>query len=236
MSPEALQDVPTGEPHKPLSDRERQLIEFASNGFTDTAIANRLGISEATVATYWGRIRSKYGPLPRPELIAILVREKYEEEIDSLKSENNKLLRDLRQTDGSRNGAPDDFFRDVLESVMDAVLVVDSQGTIDWINSAAVSLFGYDRASVTGKHISALVPERYRKIHSQHVANYFSAPSKCNMAEHSTTFALSKDGEEIAIAATLAPVETDGQTLVVCAVRPLSSISAGVLRARAKAR
>src|SRR5262245_36101632 len=45
-----------------LSERERQLIELAAEGHTDASIANELGISEATVSTYWGRVRIKIGP------------------------------------------------------------------------------------------------------------------------------------------------------------------------------
>ena len=45
-----------------LSPRELQLIEYATQGLTDTAIALKLGISEATVGTYWGRVRIKIGP------------------------------------------------------------------------------------------------------------------------------------------------------------------------------
>ena len=58
-----------------LSPREQQLITMAGEGLTDTAIANRLGISEATVNTYWGRIRVKLGPHNRTELVAIALRD-----------------------------------------------------------------------------------------------------------------------------------------------------------------
>src|SRR5579862_2918436 len=69
-----------------LSPREQQLIAMAGEGLTDTAIANSLGISEATVNTYWGRIRVKLGPHNRTELVAIALREEYEQRIEELKA------------------------------------------------------------------------------------------------------------------------------------------------------
>jgi len=40
-----------------LSVRERQVLSLAARGETDQGIANRLGISPATVNSYWVRIR-----------------------------------------------------------------------------------------------------------------------------------------------------------------------------------
>lgn len=217
--------MPEGGAHKPLSEREHQLIELASNGFTDSAIAHRLGISEATVATYWGRIRMKYGPLPRPELIAHAVREQYEDEIESLKKENHALVRSLRQS-GGKAASNQDFFREVLDSAADAVIVVDQDGTIDWVNSTTAEVFGYEKSEIVGKHISVLIPDRFRTIHKQHLASFFSDPDRKAMADHTTTYALTKDTDEIPVAATLSPVETDGQALAVCVVRPLSPVAA----------
>ncbi|HVT12421.1 MAG TPA: LuxR C-terminal-related transcriptional regulator [Fimbriimonadaceae bacterium] len=58
-----------------LSQREQQILTYATKGLTDQAMANALGISRATVTTYWGRIRTKLGALGRTELVARYVRE-----------------------------------------------------------------------------------------------------------------------------------------------------------------
>ncbi len=214
-------------PRTPLSERERQLIELASTGFTDAAIAYRLGIGVGTVATYWNRIRVKYGPFSRVELIAHAVKGQYEDEISSLKEQNDSLVQSLGRWEGS--GAKDvrnDFYREVVESAGDAILVVDESGTIVWTNQAADGLFGYDQAELAGKHMALLIPDRYRKVHEQHVKDFFASPVTHTMAEPSTASAVLKNGEEVAIALTLAAVVTGGRPLAVCTVRPLSSIAA----------
>lgn len=42
-----------------LSEREIQVIRFAAMGLTDKEMAHRLGVSLATIRTYWERLRVK---------------------------------------------------------------------------------------------------------------------------------------------------------------------------------
>lgn len=67
-----------------LSQRERQILVYATAGLTDQAMANKLGISRATVTTYWGRIRTKFGAYGRTELVANYVREQANQRNESL--------------------------------------------------------------------------------------------------------------------------------------------------------
>jgi PAS domain S-box-containing protein len=198
---------------------------------TDVAIATKLGISEATVATYWVRIRMKYGPLSRPELVAHAVREQYENEVEGLKEENHVLMESLLQGKSKGSKIEADIFREALEAAADAILLVDEGGTIEWANSAATEVFGFSKAEMEGHPLSILVPERFRKTHTGRMREYVKEPSKRRMSEHSTTFALTKDGEERPVAATLAPMSTAGGTYVVCVVRPLSAVAAKLIGA-----
>src|SRR5579885_1211796 len=75
-----------------LSPREKQLLEFAVAGYTDQAISNKLGISLATIGTYWGRVRIKFGPYNRTELVAIYLKSEAEETLTKLRAENSTLL------------------------------------------------------------------------------------------------------------------------------------------------
>lgn len=54
-----------------LSPRERQVLSLASAGLLDKQIANELGITLNTLRTYWARIRSKVGEVPRSALAAL---------------------------------------------------------------------------------------------------------------------------------------------------------------------
>jgi DNA-binding CsgD family transcriptional regulator len=53
-----------------LSPKEREILRRAMIGLTDKAIAQELGISPATVKSYWVRIRQKVGGFTRTQAVA----------------------------------------------------------------------------------------------------------------------------------------------------------------------
>lgn len=61
-----------------LSPREEEIVELASEGLTNEAIAYRLGLSIATVNTYWIRIKLKTGGSGRTDAVANFFKEKAE--------------------------------------------------------------------------------------------------------------------------------------------------------------
>jgi len=114
-----------------LSERELQLLVHATRGLTDQAIANELGISLATIATYWGRIRIKLGPLNRTELVARYLEYKSTEEIFLLLNEASMLRRQLETT------KTEDFeLMLALNHLPDAVALVDEQANYIYVNGA----------------------------------------------------------------------------------------------------
>src|SRR5579871_4602637 len=131
----------TERPIPDFSPRERQLLEFAAEGLTDTAIANRLGISEATVGTYWGRVRIKLGPYSRTELVAIVLRAEREAAVEALRQENAGLVKRVQELVNANQTA---MFQEFIESAPDAMILVDDSGCIQHANKAACDLFGYD--------------------------------------------------------------------------------------------
>jgi DNA-binding CsgD family transcriptional regulator/PAS domain-containing protein len=56
-----------------LSSREQQVLSLAAEGFIDKEISSELGVSLNTLRTYWSRIRSKAGEVPRSALAVAYV-------------------------------------------------------------------------------------------------------------------------------------------------------------------
>src|SRR5581483_9131933 len=54
-------------------------------------------------------------------------------------------------------------FRLLLESLPDALVVIDRDGVIVMLNGRTEELFGYHREELLGQAIESLVPERFRK-------------------------------------------------------------------------
>src|SRR5687768_1977190 len=79
-------------------------------------------------------------------------------------------------------------------------------GIIIFASERVNQIFGYIFNELEGKTVADLMPESYRKRHSQHLHNYSKIPTYRNMGEHGQTLkGLKKDGTEFDIKISLEP-------------------------------
>ena len=206
-----------------LSNRERQILLLAAKGLTDAGIAQKLGISVATVGTYWGRIRGKSGQHSRTELVANFLREKVQHSIDELRQENECLAAELESKSKAIDSAKATLepLKRVLGGAPDAIMLINDQGIIEYANEQAESLFGYEHLELNGGSVKQLIPKRYHGIHTNHRRNYLANPTKRRMGDHYGTSALRKDGTEILTVNTLSAVRTASSVIVTVIIRPI---------------
>jgi len=62
--------------------------------------------------------------------------------------------------------------RSVLETVPDAMIVIDPKGVIQSFSHAAVRLFGYTAEEAIGRNVSSLMPQPYRVQHDGYLKRY----------------------------------------------------------------
>jgi two-component system sensor kinase FixL len=110
----------------------------------------------------------------------------------------------------------------LLESVPDAMVIVDDRGEVRHVNAIAERLFGWSRDELVGKPIEALLPSRFRDQHHGHRAAYNAAPRSRPMGLGLDLSALRKDGTEFACEISLSPIEVDGRPCVIAAVRDVT--------------
>ena len=60
--------------------------------------------------------------------------------------------------------------RSILETVPDAMVVIDSAGSILSFSAAAERMFGYAEAEVVGKNVKMLMPSPYHGEHDRYLA------------------------------------------------------------------
>lgn len=109
-----------------------------------------------------------------------------------------------------------------LETVPDAIVAVEPDGTIVQINSQTEALFGYQRNELIGQKIEMLVPERARREHREHRTAFVHAPKVRRMGADLDLKGRRRDGSEFDVEISLSPVTTDGGTLVLSAIRDVS--------------
>lgn len=113
-------------------------------------------------------------------------------------------------------------FRNLLESAPDAIVIVDSAGRIQLVNTQAEKLFAYAREEMIGKPIEMLMPQRFQDQHVGHRRGYSASPRPREMGVGLELSGRRKDGTEFPIEISLSPIETGEGTLVSSAIRDIT--------------
>lgn len=111
-----------------------------------------------------------------------------------------------------------------LETLPDAMLLVDNSGKIALANSQAGAMFGYKSDELQGQSVQILVPEIKRETHVGYMAGFLANPKRRMMGTVMELSGRRKDGGECPVDIMLSPIELDGTQFVVCAVRDITQI------------
>lgn len=117
---------------------------------------------------------------------------------------------------------PEKYLRPILDSAPDALIVIDSQGSIILANVQAERLFGYPGGKLVGRPIELLIPERLQAAHRAHRADYSNSPRTRPMGLGLCLNGRRQDGSEFPAEISLAPVETEQGMLVTATVRDVT--------------
>jgi PAS domain S-box-containing protein len=109
-----------------------------------------------------------------------------------------------------------------IESLADGVVVTDEKGTIVFVNRRVESMLGFARNEMLGQKVEMLLPERHRKIHTDHRAEFHSRPARREMGTGLELLARRKDGAELPVEVSLSPMDTEEGPVVVSTVREIS--------------
>jgi len=113
-------------------------------------------------------------------------------------------------------------FRLVVEAAPSAMIMVNTDGCINLVNTQAEAVFGYSRQELLGRPIETLVPERFRSHHMGYRHGYLGEARARPMGAERELFGLRKDGTEVPIEIGLNPIQTAEGLLVLASIIDIS--------------
>lgn len=88
----------------------------------------------------------------------------------------------------------DAHLESILDTVIDATVVIDVEGRIQSFNGSAVRQFGYQPEEVIGANVSMLMPEPYRGHHDAYLMRYLTTGEKRIIGSDRVVVGRRKDG------------------------------------------
>ena len=113
-------------------------------------------------------------------------------------------------------------FQLIVESSPNAIVLVNKEGKIAYVNNQTEKLFGYGKGELIGNRVEQLIPARFTKAHPAFVEMFFKTPSVRAMGAGRELFAMRKDKTEFPIEIGLNPVVTVDGTLVLASIIDIS--------------
>ncbi len=114
------------------------------------------------------------------------------------------------------------LLRSILETIPDAMVVIDGHGHILLFSTAAERLFGYTFAEVEGQNVSMLMPSPYREAHDSYLARYMTTGERRIIGIGRIVVGLRKDGATFPMELQVGEVEHPGHRMFTGFVRDLT--------------
>ncbi len=115
-----------------------------------------------------------------------------------------------------------EIYRQMFQMTPNAVIISDQNRKIQTVNIQAEKILGYSPGELTGLFIDDLIPERFREDHKRRYQKYLGAPEVRLMSSRSDLIAIRKDGGEINVEISLAPLSIRGEFLVLMTIRDVT--------------
>jgi len=114
-------------------------------------------------------------------------------------------------------------YRVAVESIMDGMIVIDSNGLITTFNPSAEKMFGWSSEEMLGKRLDRLMPNKFRANHQKNVLSYFATGKPNGAIERIIELpALRKNGEEFMTEVSLSAAAVSDKSYVLAVIRDIS--------------
>jgi len=120
-------------------------------------------------------------------------------------------------------------YRAIVETAVEAIMTVDTRGTIMGVNPAAERMFGYAPEELVGKHIHILMPPDEARRHAGYMHRYMTTGERHVIGLGREVVAARRDGSTFPAWLSLAEVNQPGLHLFVSMIRDITDMKAAEL-------
>ena len=108
----------------------------------------------------------------------------------------NKIVENVKEVSGQAGSMSFGFnsSQNIVSTAVDAVISIEQDGTIIWVNPATEKMFKHSADFLVGKNIKVLMPEPYHSEHDNYLSKYKTTGIKSVIGQGREVQALRSDG------------------------------------------
>ncbi len=127
------------------------------------------------------------------------------------------------QLDNRASEQPEGLLRAIVDTVVDGIVIIDTEGSIEFFNQAALKMFGYARNEVLGRNVSILMGATEAAEHDTYLHNYLTTGVKKIIGIGRELKARRKDGSLFDIALAISEVNLQNNRCFTGIIRDIST-------------
>jgi PAS domain S-box-containing protein len=118
------------------------------------------------------------------------------------------------------------LLQSIVETAIDGIFLINSEGIIMMCNAAAGKLFGYEAHDLVGQDIRILMPSPHRELHHAYVHNYLHTGIKKIIGIGREVEAVKKDGTQFPARLAVSEIVMDGHHYFTGIIHDLTNFKA----------
>ncbi len=110
----------------------------------------------------------------------------------------------------------------ILDTAVDAIIIIDQDGIIDTFNQAAVEMFGFKAEEIIGESVTKLMPAPHQSQHEMYIERYIATGNEKIIGIGRELEAVDKAGNKFPIYLAVSEIHLKGQRRFTGIIRDLS--------------
>jgi len=112
--------------------------------------------------------------------------------------------------------------RAIVDNIVDGLITIDEKGTVQSVNPAVETIFGYEPAEIIGNNINILMPEPYHSEHDGYLSGYLQTGEKKVIGIGREVEGARKDGSTFPLELAVSEVEVNEKRMFSGLVRDIT--------------